>query len=310
VPRDGIATNDNKILEAVVTVLRIARSTAWPERSSLKANHIYTQHQHLALLVLRQLMGKSYREFCVWLDLLEPVRLVLNLDSCPHFTTLQKFAARIAPAMLERLIADMALGFALAKPIVAIDSTGMQPTTASYYFIETISMRKDELGMMKKRAKKRHTKMTVLMDIDSQLVVAVRCTQGPDSDFKHFIPTLDKARALGFRPNTILADKGYDSEANRKFARYRLQAETQIPVRTIQKNAKSQHGVLRRRQVKIFDPFLYRFRCLVETVHSVIKRTMGGFIRARVAANQLVELLIRVIAYNSKRTVTLQVPRS
>jgi hypothetical protein len=239
------------------------------------------------------------------LDLLEPVKLALNLDHLPHFTTLQKFSAGITPDHLERIIVDLALKAAGDRPLVAIDSTAMQPSSASFYFIQTISLHQGEMGMMRNRSIRHHIKMTVLIDISTQLVVAIRCTPGPDSDFLHFVPTLEKAASLGFLPATILADKGYDSEANRKYARYTLQAETQIPVRKHPSNTSTTKGKLRRRQMKIFDEALYHQRSLVETVHSVIKRTLGGFVRARGTNNQYVELLLRTIAYNSKRSIAL-----
>lgn len=41
-------------------------SLAFPLYRNVRFNHLYTQHQHLVLLMLRQWMGKSYREFCEW----------------------------------------------------------------------------------------------------------------------------------------------------------------------------------------------------------------------------------------------------
>jgi len=305
VPRDGIENRDNKILEGVIETLRAAKRMTWPLRSSRKSNHRFTQHQHLALLVLRQSMDKSYREFCSWLELLGPVRVLLCLDDLPHFTTLQKFASRLDDMLLERLLAELARGHPGKRMLVALDSTGIQPGSASYYYIQTISLRTEREGRMELRRMRRHIKLTILIDVRSQLVLALRCTQGPGPDYRHFVPVLEKAKRSGFMPSAILADKGYDSEANRRFARYDLGAETHIPVRKVQSHAVENHGKLRRRQLKVFDAPLYRLRCLVEAVHSAIKRTMSGIVRSRRERCQYRELLLRAVAYNSRRAIAL-----
>jgi len=305
VSRDGIGNKDNKILEAVVRTLQAARRMTWPLRSSRKSNHLFTQHQHLALLVLRQQMDKSYREFSSWLELMGEIRVLLHLDVLPHFTTLQKFALRLDEGLLERLLAELARDAADDRMLVAVDSTGIQPGAATFYYIQTISLRAEREGRMERRQVRRHIKLTILIDVRSLMVLALRCTQGPGPDFRHFVPVLEKARGSGFVPAAILADKGYDSEANRKFARYQLGAETHIPVRKVAHHAADVRGKLRRRQLQVFDASLYRLRCLVEAVHSAIKRTMSGIVRSRRVECQHKELLLRAVAYNARRATAL-----
>ena len=86
---------------------------------------------------------------------------------------------------------------------------------------------------------------------------------------------------LGLTVHYVVADKGYDSEENRRYVRYQMKAETHILVRKAQAHALQQHGLLRLRQLRIFDKDVYHRRELVETVHSVLKRTMKGSVSSR-----------------------------
>ncbi|MCE5260758.1 MAG: hypothetical protein LLG21_02110, partial [Euryarchaeota archaeon] len=52
---------------------------AFPLYRTGRSNHLYTQHQHLVLLVLRQWMGKSYREFCEWMGVCTKVLRLLGI---------------------------------------------------------------------------------------------------------------------------------------------------------------------------------------------------------------------------------------
>ena len=61
-----------------------------------KSNHIYTVWQHVILLSIRQYESKSYRMFIDWLIEAQYLRIFIQLSKIPHFTTLQKFAGRIA----------------------------------------------------------------------------------------------------------------------------------------------------------------------------------------------------------------------
>jgi len=53
--------------------------------------------QHIILLVLRQYENKSYRMFVEWLfKEAYYLRMFMQLSNIPHYTTLQKFAARVS----------------------------------------------------------------------------------------------------------------------------------------------------------------------------------------------------------------------
>ena len=123
----------------------VLRRSAWPEYSNRKSNHVFMQHQPLILLVLRQRLSKSYREFVSWLKMMDGILRELGMDYLPHFTTLQKFASRVDMRMLECLMAMIAKRHSHGDVTVAVDSTGFTCGYASQYFIHTISIRRSEV---------------------------------------------------------------------------------------------------------------------------------------------------------------------
>jgi len=67
--------------------------------------HIFTvwQHRVLLLVMILQYEGKnSYRMFVDWLVEAYYLRIVLLLSYMPHYTILQKFAARINGTILAK----------------------------------------------------------------------------------------------------------------------------------------------------------------------------------------------------------------
>jgi hypothetical protein len=71
-----------------------------------KSNHIFTVRQHIVLLVLRQYENKGYRMFVEWLLEAYYLKMFMQLSNTPHYTTLQKFAARVSGTILEKIISS------------------------------------------------------------------------------------------------------------------------------------------------------------------------------------------------------------
>jgi transposase len=281
------------------------RRIGWPEYENKRSNHVFTQHQLLALLMLRQRLSKSYREFVSWLKVMDGVMRELALDFLPHFTTLQKFAKRIDMKRLECIMAMIARRHSHGDVTVAVDSTGFSCGYASQYFIHTISTRRSEGDRMIDRAVTRHVKQAAVIDVDNQMILALQFRYGPNNDFRDAIPVLVKA-ASTFDIKTVLADKGYDSEDIRKFIIKEMKASTQIPTRKQKKRGAETHGLYRRAQASTFDKSVYHQRSLAETMHSSSKRLMGEAVRARSQDGQWKELVVRGIAYNAWRAGALR----
>ena len=303
--RDGITGSDNIILRSVRELIIALRRIAWPRYANNKSNHVFTQHQLLILLVLRQRLSKSYREFVSWLKMMDGIMRELALEYIPHFSTLQKFSSRLDMRMLECLMAMIAKRHSHGDVTVAVDSTGFSCGYASRYFVQTISIRRSDGGKMIERAIHRHVKQSAVIETSSQMILAMVLRYGPNSDFPDAIPVLAKV-ASTFKVGTVTADKGYDSEEIRRFIIKDMKASTQIPTRRPQKRAAEIHGWHRRNQASTFDESVYHQRSLVETMHSVTKRVMGEAVRARAQDSQWKELVVRGIAYNAWRAGGLQ----
>jgi hypothetical protein len=158
---------------------------------------------------------------------------------------------------------------------------------------------------MESRRYKRHIKLTLAVDVGSQTIVSLITSPGPGPDFGLFRPAVSKAVDHGYRIGAVLADRGYDSESNRRFVVHELGAETHIPLRKIYRNASGHGGKFRHRQERVLDHELYRRRALAETVNSVLKRTMSSISLARSERSQRVELTLRAAAHNARRAAEL-----
>ena len=112
-------------------------------------HHIFTIWQHIVLLVLRQYENKSYRMFVERLIEAYYLRMFLQLLHIPHYTTLQKFAARINGTILAKIISSfiLLLNHIHRLFIGIIDSSGFKITNASQYYTDKVKIRKKYLKL-------------------------------------------------------------------------------------------------------------------------------------------------------------------
>ncbi len=115
-------------------LLRILKHCRIPLYLHRKSNYIYTVWQHIVLVTIRQYEGKSYRIFAEWLAEAYYLRLFLQLQKIPHYTTPQKFADRTSTAVLERIISSFILFVNTRHIFARIDSTGFKITCTSQYY--------------------------------------------------------------------------------------------------------------------------------------------------------------------------------
>lgn len=74
--------------------LRVARK-ALPAYSSKFSKHDFTQHQLLAMLVLKKFFRTDYRGIVAILEDMEELQKILRISKVPHYTTLQKAQERL-----------------------------------------------------------------------------------------------------------------------------------------------------------------------------------------------------------------------
>ncbi|MGC8620186.1 MAG: transposase [Thermoplasmata archaeon] len=101
----------------------------------------------------------------------------------------------------------------------------------------------------------------------------------------------------------IIGDKGYDSEKNHQIARsYGLISV--IPARNEDVPVYRTRGYYRKKMKRKL-PDEYRERAKVETVHSVIKRRFGDFLRSMDKINSRKEEIMKFLVYNITRIIKI-----
>ncbi len=212
-----------------------------------------------------------------------------------HF---QKFSERIYKGIIEFVFNQVLKSFTeLFGNKMIIDSTGYSVNYHSYYYDKM-------LGDFGRKVKKRYVKTTICIDDKSQLIVSYSIRFGYVHDSREFRKALKNMNnEIIDKFNVIIGDKGFDSEENHIIARkYGLFAI--IPARNEGVPIYRTKGENRKR-MKRHLPEEYKRRSIVETVHSVIKRKSGSFVRSRIPGQFEKEMALRIIAYNIRRILML-----
>ena len=145
----------------------------------------------------------------------------------------------------------------------------------------------------------------MVLDTASHLYLAARVTRGPSQDAPHLVPAVRDA-AGRCRLDTVLADAGYDSEANHAVPRRRLGVRSTVIAlnrrgsrarpRTRYRGQMARR--FRRRPKGARGRRVYGQRWQIESGFSRSKRRLGSALRATRWVNQKKELLLRVIVHN------------
>lgn len=258
-------------LKFIDDALELAK--AIPRYFSKFSNKIYCNHQKLAIYVLMQKLKKTSREIVSILRASSDMRLRLSLNRVPVHTTILRFANKI-----KHLIGNL-LDIRRADT-VAVDATGFELESKSYYYRNIVFFRRKKTKVF--------MKLGLSVDTDKKLILCykIRKSRAHDSrDFKFLVKKLEC--------KNVVADKGYDSMDLRRFVINKLKAKPHIPYR---KNS----GVPK---WKIYLPnkTIYCRRALVENIFFCIKKKYGSVLRNKTFATQKVELISKLIAYNVDR---------
>lgn len=165
------------------------------------------------------------------------------------------------------------------KNRAAIDSTGFESTSRSSHY----AWRKGKRYRMRK-----WPKLTLVCDIATHLIAAAVMSIGPSQDAPLMSEPLLKA-AWQMEIDCLLADGGYDSEANHVRAREHLGIRSSV-IRLNRRGRAANKSIRRRRWAKtryrrqMYRSFLkriYRQRWQIESVISRVKRRLGSALRGR-----------------------------
>jgi hypothetical protein len=223
---------------------------------------------------------------------------VLGLRVIPHYTTLQKASRRLlfsrgAQRLLEATIRLRHPRRRRVK-LAAIDSTGLECTSASAYFIRRRVRREMP---WKTVVYHRFAKLTWVCDTREHFILAYRVGRGPWPDVDELRPLVAEAlRTTGMQ--ALLGDAGFDSEANHSFARQAHHIRTMIPARHGRPTTKPARGRYRRLMQIRFDAALYGQRAQVETMASMLKRRQGAYVHGRTYHSQCRDLRLMALTHN------------
>ena len=241
------------------------------------------------LVCYREKLNVAYRRF-VEICNENNLKHMLCLKRIPHYTTLQKFVQRTPKTLFETLVRACRKLLSLKDVTASIDGTGFSNTNPSQYYCKRIDG----------KTSKNYTKTVFLTDNKTKLVLNIRSHSDHASETLDFIPMVKELKQI---LSCVLADKGYDSNANRRYC-WDNNIEVHIPVREW-KQHRQKYGLkpflkskYRKKAAKLFDKSKYNYRSLIESVNSAIKRTLGSYVCSRRADNQQKQVTIKAIAYN------------
>ena len=281
------ASKEGYWIRVVATALESAQTCMAPYGSRF-SRHDFTQRQHLVILVLKTLQKTTYRGICDFLHASSDVRDAMGLKKVPHYTTIQKFAdrAEIMP-VIDAMLADLTRRMSKETPDMAIDSTGIESTCASRYYVSKRSPRES-----------RYIKVSVAVLCGLCVPCAVVVDWGPGSDITQAPELIDKAMAV-LTPRHVYMDKGYDCEGLHEQLRDRYGVESVIPPvgRGPNNVVKTKYRSLMRKGL----PGRYGLRWHSETVMSSLKRMTGPSTSSRGTHRPLIEAALKVLAYTVHR---------
>src|SRR4030067_5769 len=259
----------SKLIRIAVRAQQAAKYVL-PEHSSKFSRKDFTQHQLLAIAVLKQKTDEDYRDTVdsISTDLMQ----TLGLLKIPHFTTLQKFIKRLGSQVLDALIAVIAIliiGDQLLKgTTIGIDSSGYPASHASSYFVRRIK---------RKPTHKTFLKGSFVGDLTNQMIVCCKLRNFPSHDIIDFKRLIERALAILKKISEVHDDKGYDGKDEILLVENLLKAVPYIKIKETEGHkCKSR---IRRRVLNNWNRICFslrgRQRNIIETINSVVKRVFG-----------------------------------
>ena len=283
--------------DVLVTAWHVAQESI-PAYSHKNSPKTYTQHQLFAVLVLKSFLKTDYRGVAQHLRDCPQLAATIGLNKIPHYTALQKASRRLLLAASVKELLDETVRRQMGRrrrvPTAAIDSTGLECSNASGYFVRR---RRQVGGPWEQVVYHRFPKLGVVCDVLEHFIFAYRTGRGPKPDVNEFESLVSQALTR-IRITTMLADAGYDSESNHVFARQGHGIRSVIPAKHGRPTDRLARGRYRRQMQVRFNRAAYHQRAQVETVVSMIKRRQGSHTPGRTYHSQCRDLRLKVLTHN------------
>lgn len=292
-----------------------------PDHNNRFSRKDFTLPQLFACLVMREFFGLSFRGAEALLADSPAWLADVGLRKAPDHNTLWRASeALLTGRRCERVLDLLGELFAGAKLLkaqragkpLAIDSTCYEHHHRSRHYdrrcrhMAEARKRPGKWGKTVNAARGRQLrlmpKLAIAVDGGSHLILAAKARIGNGSDAPDFDDLLYHAwQRAGV--SAVVADAGYDSEANHRIARQEMGVRSIIAVGIGRPSKKPPTGRWRRHVKKRLstnpaDQRLYAQRNQSETAHSMMKRNMSSALRARKPERQKKEMMLRVLVHN------------
>jgi len=286
------------------------------------SRHDFTLAQLFACLVLREFFGVSFRKAEAILRDSPELLGEAGLKTAPDHNTLWRAMNHIVRTRHSNRMLDVLTDlFARARLLglgqkpLAIDSTCFELHHRSVHYDRRCRhmalqrhprkpKKPGSWGKSVNAGRSRQTratpKLAIAVAAGCHLILAAKTRLGTGADCRDFDGLLyDAWRRAGVK--TVVADAGYDSEANHCIARQDLGVRSIISLGGGRPTSKLPTGRWRRHMAKRAsrktERKLYGQRAQSETAHSMIKRNLGSALRARKPENRKAEMM-RVLTHN------------
>ena len=247
-----------------------------------KSKQIFTQPQLVTCVLLMFYMDLSYRDMEEWLLASDQVVKTLQLSRIPDHSTLCRMFSRIGLSKLRDMEQAVLDAMQPQEEVIALDSTGFRADQASAYY-----------ALRCGKQRKEWVKGAYAVGTTSLLILASRSGYGRDGD-GHYLNPLRRSSARYAKHSRhwlLLADRGFDCRDTRSsdlIPPIRRHGNIVDPTRKARADLVS--------QARLDGVYGQRWMC--ETVHSVIKRRFGDFVRSRKLSRQRREPILKSLIYN------------
>jgi hypothetical protein len=283
---------------------------AIPNHKSKFSRRDFTLPQLFACLVVGEHQNMSYRGLEALLRDSPQWCRDIGMKKIPdHNTLCRAFHALHLARRQQKLMDKVAGWFAIAKALgstIAIDSSLYDTHHRSRHYEQRCrhysSSQKHTANARRSRSARRTPKLAIGVCTRTHLILSGQVRIGMGSDCRDFDPLLFEAWRRHPRLRCVLADAGYDSEANHRLARRDMNVRSLIKTGAGRPGKNPPSGYYRRlmkRQLKGSQKGKkYGQRAQVETVNSMVKRNLGDALRSRSPKARKDEQWLRVLTHN------------
>lgn len=228
---------ENKLIKKVKHLLKRAKAPRFLHRFGPRTYEVW---QHLFALFVKAYSRLSYRR---------TTRFLRDLGfTVATKSTLQRHAAKLGLPFWQTML-QATVG--RVPRVGAIDGTGLERTTASWYYIKRIDDKKV----------KQYFKLSILAGTNAK-ILSLRVRSARAHDIKDVKNLYNKAKKC---PRILLMDKGYDAEWLHRYFNDR-NVRSIVPTRK-----RAGYGSFRKKLRNNFPQKLYNKRNIVESVFHALK---------------------------------------